>query len=124
MTESTGALEQLINKLPTYSFWERDPTGRAYLRKQDVMAALAARADPGAQAPQILTSQKVNLPNLREACRKMIQLIDKDLLPEKEMGWGKLMAFANIGNDIRYELDGADSCIPEVRQRALRDHGI
>lgn len=64
-------------------------------------------------------SEKINFDNLKEACQSMIQLIDQQDEGAGTTSWH--FQFHHVANEIRYELDGSQSCVPEVRNRAL-DH--
>jgi len=63
---------------------------------------------------------KVNLENLRHACQNMVNLIDEISNPETDSSGARTMGFPMIANEIRFELDGSESCVPSVRERALR----
>lgn len=65
-----------------------------------------------------MATEKVNLPNLREACRRMVRLIDEIGDPETDSSGARTLGFPAIADEIRFELDGADSCVPAVRARA------
>jgi len=65
---------------------------------------------------------KVNLENLRNACQRMVQLIDEISNPETDSSGARTMGFPMIADEIRFELDGDESCIPAVRMRAEREH--
>ena len=66
-------------------------------------------------------AEKVNLMNLRESCRRMISLIDTITDPATDSSGARRFGFGQIADDIRYELDGSESCVPAVRERALRE---
>ena len=63
---------------------------------------------------------KVNLENLRRACQNMVKLIDEISDPETDSSGARTMGFPMVANEIRFELDGDESCVPSVRERALR----
>jgi len=65
---------------------------------------------------------KVNLENLRNACQNMVKLIDEISDPETDSSGARTMGFPMIANEIRFELDGSESCVPTVRARAEREH--
>lgn len=61
---------------------------------------------------------KVDLQNLRKACQDMVELIDTISNPEIDSSGARNFGFPMIANEIRFELDGSESCIPSVRERA------
>lgn len=63
---------------------------------------------------------KVDLPNLRQACLNMVKLIDEISNPATDSSGARGFGFNMSANEIRYELDGEESCIQSVRERALR----
>lgn len=64
--------------------------------------------------------EKVNLPNLRNACERMVALIDEISNPETDSSGARNFGFTAVADEIRFELDGSESCVPAVRERALR----
>lgn len=65
---------------------------------------------------------KVNLDNLKNACQRMVELIGQIQNPETDSSGARNIGFGMIADEIRFELDGEHSCIPEVRKRALELH--
>jgi hypothetical protein len=63
---------------------------------------------------------KVNLENLKRACLNMAALIDEISDPATDSSGARNFGFSAIANEIRFELDGEESCIPAVRERAKR----
>jgi len=61
---------------------------------------------------------KVDLPNLRNACQSMIELIDEISNPATDSSGARNFGFAMIADEIRFEIDGGESCVPSVRERA------
>lgn len=65
----------------------------------------------------MIKREKVNLPNLKIACTQMIRMID-EIEANGGPGFAMLMSFVRIADDIRFELDGSESCVTAVRDRA------
>jgi hypothetical protein len=67
--------------------------------------------------------KKVDFQNLKENCQKMVRLLEEI---QTESGGhptaGMHMCFHMVANEIRYELDGVESCVESVRQRAAREN--
>jgi len=66
-----------------------------------------------------MVNEKVNLKNLRKACRDMIELIDAMSDPAADSSGVRNFGFGKVADEIRYELDGSESCVPAVRERSL-----
>jgi hypothetical protein len=64
---------------------------------------------------------KVDLQNLKKACQDMVKLIDEISNPETDSSGARNFGFGMVANEIRFELDGRESCIPAVRERASRE---
>jgi hypothetical protein len=65
-------------------------------------------------------AEKVDLVNLRKACADMINIIDQMQNPATDSSGVRNFGFQQAANEIRFELDGSESCVPEVRERASR----
>lgn len=65
-------------------------------------------------------AEKINLANLRKACSDMVGIIDQMQNPETDSSGLRNFGFPMTADEIRFELDGSESCVPSVRERALR----
>ena len=68
-----------------------------------------------------MATEEVNLKNLREACLDMVVVIDTMSNPATDSSGVRNFGFGWAANKIRYELDGSESCVPTVREWALRE---
>jgi len=66
-----------------------------------------------------MVGEKINFVNLRRACQQMVRLIDEISDPATDSSGARNIGLDTLANEIRYELDGTDSCVPSVRRRAL-----
>jgi len=61
-------------------------------------------------------NEKMNLENLKRACERMVSLLSD---PQPGLiSWHAI--FHQAADDIRFELDGSQSCVREVQKRALQ----
>jgi hypothetical protein len=64
-----------------------------------------------------MAKEKVDLQNLRNACQKMVELIDQISDPATDSSGARNFGFGMIADDIRFELNGNEIRLPSVRER-------